>query len=279
MQQDKKIIVNFCPTGMVPTKEITPHVPISVEEIVEQTHEAYELGITIVHVHARDKDGLPDYKKSVYRDIFEGIRKYCPDLILCGSTSGRMVSEFEKRSEVIELKPDMCSLTLSSLNFVQQASVNEPGLIQKLAAKMEDYGVNPELECFDLGMINYGLYLMKKGLLTGPFYWNLLFGNISGYQPDLIQMGTAIKAIPDSHYISLAGLGLHQLAVNATAIANGYGIRTGLEDNIWYDSQKRKKAKNIELLKRVHKLIQIHGHTIFTSRDFGNLGFYNKKNK
>ncbi len=278
MQQDKTIIVNFCPTGMVPTKEITPHVPISVEEIVEQTHEAYELGITIVHVHARDKDGLPDYKKSVYRDIFEGIRKYCPGLIICGSTSGRLISEFEKRSEVIELKPDMCSLTLSSLNFVQHASVNEPEIIQKLAAKMADYGVKPEMECFDLGMINYGQFLIKKGLIEGPFYWNLLFGNIAGFQPDFFQIGAAINAIPRGHFTSLAGLGIHQLPVNACAIAMGYGVRVGLEDNIWYDSQKRKKAKNIELLQRVHKLIEMHGHTLFTSSDFGNKGFYNQKN-
>ena len=257
---------------------MTPHVPVTVEEIVEQTHEAYELGITIVHVHARDKQGVPDYRKLVYCDIFEGIRKYCPGLIICGSTSGRLFSDFEKRSEVIELKPDMCSLTLSSLNFLQHASVNEPEVIQKLAAKMAEFGVNPELECFDLGMINYGLYLIKKGFLTGPYYWNLLFGNISGYQPDLIQMGTAIKAISDNHYIALAGLGQHQLAVNATAIANGYGVRVGLEDNIWFDSRKKKKAKNIDLLKRVHKLIKIHGHTLFSSPDFGNQGFYNQKN-
>lgn len=277
MKEGKKnSIVNFCPTGMVPTKQMTPYVPVTVEEIVEQTHEAYELGITIVHVHARDINGVPDYRMSVYRDIFEGIRKHCPGLIICGSTSGRLFSDFDKRSEVIELKPDMCSLTLSSLNFFQNASINDPEVIQKLAAKMADFGVNPELECFDLGMINYGLYLIKKGFLTGPHYWNLLFGNISGYQPDLIQMGTAIKLIPDNHYIALAGLGQHQLAVCATAISMGYGVRIGLEDNIWLDPMKKKKAKNIELLRRVHKLIRIHGRTLFTSQDLGRNGFYNQ---
>ena len=116
-----KTVINFVPTGMVPTKEMTPNVPISPAEIIEQTHEAYEVGITIAHLHARDKDGVPTWKPEVYKEIFEGVRKHCPDLVICGSTSGRNFPEFEKRSAVIELKPDMCSLTLSSLNFNSQA--------------------------------------------------------------------------------------------------------------------------------------------------------------
>jgi len=104
---------------------LTPYVPISPREIIEQTHEAYELGITIVHLHARDEDESPTWKKNIYRDIFEGVRKHCPDLVICASTSGRLFSEFEKRSEVIELYPDMCSLTLSSLNFSKQAGIRQ----------------------------------------------------------------------------------------------------------------------------------------------------------
>jgi len=273
---DKKIIVNFCPTGMIPTKDMTPFVPVTVDEIVEQTHQAYEAGITIAHLHARGNEGLPDYKIETYRDIFEGVRKHCPGLIICGSTSGRLFPELEKRSAVIELRPDMCSLTLSSLNFVQHASVNEPEMIQKLAGKMAEFGVHPEMECFGLGMINYGKYLVNKGLIKGPFYWNLLFGNIAGFQANFMQIGAAVSAIPDDHHVALAGLGHFQLPVNTAAIAMGYGVRVGLEDNIWYDSGKSQKAKNIELLERIHSLIEIQGHTLLSSDEFGELGFYNK---
>lgn len=273
----KKIIVNFCPTGMVPDKELTPHVPISANEIVEQTHEAYETGITIVHLHARDENGKPTWKKMIYRDIFEGVRKHCPGLVICGSTSGRLYSDFEKRSEVIELKPDMCSLTLSSLNFSKQASLNSPETIQKLAGKMDEYGVNPELECFDLGMINYGQYLINKKMIAKPAYWNLLFGNIAGFQATYSQMGTAIGEIPNGDYFGLGGLGNDQLSVCATAIAMGYGVRVGLEDNIWWDQNRARLATNQELLERVHQLIDLHGHTLMTSKEFGNKGFYNRK--
>jgi uncharacterized protein (DUF849 family) len=272
-----KIVINFCPTGMVPTKEMTPNVPISPSEIIEQTHEAYELGITIAHLHAREKDGIPTWKPEVYKNIFEGVRKHCPDLIICGSTSGRNFPEFEKRSAVIELKPDMCSLTLSSLNFIRQASVNDPGMIVKLVQKMTEYGVVPELECFDLGMINYGRYLIDKKYIEGPFYWNLIFGNIAGFQASFNQIGIALNDIPKDHFVSLAGLGSDQLPVNSTAISMGYGARIGIEDNIWWDEKRSRHVSNIELIKRSHELIEINQKTFFNPKEFGELGFYNRK--
>jgi uncharacterized protein (DUF849 family) len=273
---NSKIIINFCPTGMVPLKNHTPHVPISPKEIIEQTHEAYEIGITIAHLHAREEDGTPTYKKSIYQEIFEGVRKYCPDLIICGSSSGRNFPEFEKRSEVIELRPDMCSLTLSSLNFAKQASLNSPDMITSLAEKMRDFGVVPELECFDMGMINYGQYLIKKGIVEGPFYWNLLFGNIAGLQATFSHIGAAIQEIPKDHYISLAGLGEYQLQMNASAVAMGYGVRVGIEDNIWWDGRKTRHCTNPELVRRIHHLIELHEKEFFKPSEFGSLGFYNR---
>ena len=271
-------IINFCPTGMIPTKKMTPHVPVTPQEIIEQVHEAYELGITIVHLHAREKDETPSSSKNIYREIFEGVRRHCPQLVICGSTSGRNFHEFEKRSEVIELRPDMCSLTLSSLNFFQSASLNAPDMIRQLAQKMNDFGVKPEMECFDLGMINYGKYLIAKNIIKGPYYWNLLFGNIAGFQPDFAHIGVALAGLQgEEHYIALGGLGESQLKINAMAIANGYGIRIGLEDNTWFDKNRQQKATNISLLKRAHQLMAIHETSLMTSVEFGKKGFYNEQ--
>ena len=261
---------------MIPTKAMTPHVPITPTEIIEQTHEAYDLGITVVHLHARLDDGSPTYQTSVYQQIFEGIRRHCPDVIICASSSGRHWPEFEHRSEVLELRPDMCSLTLSSLNFARQASVNTPEMIVRLAEKMNDYGVVPEMECFDLGMINYGSYLIEKGILRGPYYWNLLFGNIAGFQATFQQMGTALSMIPHGHHVSLAGLGDAQLAVNAAAIAMGYGVRVGIEDTIWWDAKRTRLATNADLVRRIHALMSIHGRRLTTSAEFRALGFTNR---
>jgi len=279
MKNSRDIIINFCPTGMVPTRRHTPFVPISPDEIIEEVHKAFETGITIAHLHAREEDGTPSWRKNIYRTIFEGVRKYCPGLVICGSTSGRTFHEFEKRSAVIELQPDMCSLTLGSLNFMKQASVSDPGMIASLAEKMQEYGVHPELECFDLGMINYGKYLAAKGVIHPPFYWNLLFGNIAGLQASLPQLGAAVNELgPDQHFVSLAGLGKDQLMINAIAIAAGYGVRVGIEDNIWYDEGRTIKASNIALLQRIHALLKIHEKNYMKPESFGKLGFYNAQN-
>jgi len=262
---------------MVPTKDMNPNVPVSVQEIVEQTHAAWETGITIAHLHARETDGTPTWKSSVYRDIFEGVRKHCPGLIVCGSSSGRSWPEFERRSEVIELYPDMCSLTPSSLNFMTQASVNPPDMVQQLAMKMKEFGVIPELEIFDMGMINYAKYLISKKIVEGPYYWNLLFGNIAGLQANLSSISAAINEIPSDHHVVLAGLGQEQLPVTSLAIALGYGVRIGLEDNLWWDQKKRVHADNRSLLQRVHQLMEIHEKEYMTGGELGSMGYYNKK--
>jgi 3-keto-5-aminohexanoate cleavage enzyme len=117
----RKFILNFTPTGLIPTKEMTAEVPLSPEEIVEQVLEVADLGVNMVHLHAREpKTGSPTYKKEIYAEIISGIRRKNRDLVVGVSTSGRHFFEFEKRSEVLdlrgELKPDFGSLTLSSLN-------------------------------------------------------------------------------------------------------------------------------------------------------------------
>jgi uncharacterized protein (DUF849 family) len=157
------LVVNFVPTGMVPTKAVTPHVPVSPAEIVEQVHEAYDIGITLVHLHARRADESPAYEPDIYERIFAGVRRHCPDLPICASLSGRTFADFEKRTAVLDLLPDMASLTLGSLNFSRDASVNDPDTILRLIGRMRDRDVVPELECFDAGMVNYANHLIDKG--------------------------------------------------------------------------------------------------------------------
>ena len=254
-----ELIVNFTPTGMIPTHEMTPHVPITVSEIVEDVHRATEIGITMVHLHARDETtGRPTYKAKIYAQIIDRIRSFAPDLIIGVSLSGRGIKAFSHRAEALQLegnlKPDTGSLTLSSLNFNRMSSINEPEMIQKLANEMKMKGILPELEVFDIGMVNYAKYLIKKELLQSPHYFNLLFGNIACAQPDLLHAGVMIRDLPENSYWSLAGIGDAQLMMNSLAIASGGGVRVGLEDTIWYDKARTRLATNSELLRRIHTL-------------------------
>jgi uncharacterized protein (DUF849 family) len=264
----QELIVNFTPTGMVPTKAMTPHVPVTPTEIIEEVHQAYELGITIAHLHARDENGAPTSDKAVYAKIFEGVRKHCKDLVVCLSLSGRKSPEFEKRSEPLDLLPDMGSLTLSSLNFAREASINSPEMIIKLAQKMLDLNIMPELEVFDLGMINGAKYLINKGLVKPPYYFNIIFGNVFGMQADLAEMGVAIKQLPDHSTWAFGGIGDAQLPATTAAIAMGGGVRIGLEDNIYFDLNRKELATNINLLKRVHDLASMFYRSVMTPAQF-----------
>jgi UDP-N-acetylbacillosamine N-acetyltransferase len=186
------LIVNFAPTGMIPTKEMTPHVPLSVAEIVEDVHRAVEIGISMVHLHARDE------------------------------------------------------------------VTGEPACQARISA-------------FDAGMINYARYLQTKGLLAPPFYFNLLLGNIACAQADLLHAGIMVRDLPDHSYWSLAGIGDAQVSMNSVAIAMGGGVRVGLEDNIYYDSERTRLATNADLLHRVHTIAQANGRRLMTPQELRRL--------
>lgn len=259
-----KYILNFTPTGMIPTREMTPHVPILPKEIVEQIIQAVELGVNMVHLHARDPEtGRPTYKKEIYAELIEAVRGRYPDLVIGVSTSGRGWPEIEKRAEVLDLngklKPDFASLTLSSLNFNKEASINSPQTIQALAAKMKEKGIRPELEAFDLGMMNYAKYLINKGLLEPPYYFNLILGNIACAQANLMSLGLMVNELPPNSTWSAGGVGNPQLTMNIMALLAGGGARIGLEDNIWFDEERTKLATNSDLIKRVRRVADTLG--------------------
>ena len=267
-----RIIINFAPTGAVIQKKDTSFIPISPEEIIEDVRRAYEIGITSVHLHARDRTtGKPCWKKEEFEEIILGIREFAPDLIIAVTTSGRAYAEFSKRTEVLDLsgmaKPDMASLTLGSLNFIRTSSTNEPKMIKDIVAKMNEKGIKPELEIFDLGMINYAEYLIKKGMLHPPHYVNIILGNIAGAQPTLLQSGALVVNLPKDTIFSMGAIGRFQLQTNAISIATGHGVRIGLEDNIWYDEERTKLASNEDYLIRIHQIMNLFGKKLCSSSE------------
>lgn len=261
IRETQDVIVNFSPTGMIPTKEMTPHVPLSPDEIIKDVLKACELGISMVHLHVRDKDGFPSLDPAIYAEVIAGIRRAEPLLVICVSLSGRFCNDPEKRCAVLDLssqlKPDMGSLTLSSLNFNKMASVNEPNTILFLAKKMREKGIKAELEAFDTGMLNYIKYLQKKNLLSDRQYVNLIVGNIASAQPNLLHVGTMINDLPQDALWSLGGIGDCQASMHAVAIAMNGGVRVGLEDSIYLDSERTQLATNMDLLERVYDLMKV----------------------
>jgi uncharacterized protein (DUF849 family) len=259
MTLKKDLIVNLAPTGMIPDRSMTPHVPIAPREVIRDVLRCADLGVNIVHLHARDADSShPSSDPSLFAEIIVGIRSERPDLVIGVSCSGRCLNTFDARSAVLRLdgdaKPDMASLTLSSLNFNKQASVNPPDMIQDLARCMLDRGIKPELEAFDLGMVNYARYLLRKGLIEPPPYFNLILGNIACAQADILHAGLMIRELPEDSIWSLGGVGDSQLKMNMLAVLEGGGVRVGLEDTIYLDGGRTELATNAALVERIVRI-------------------------
>jgi 3-keto-5-aminohexanoate cleavage enzyme len=236
-------------------KQDNPYVPISAEEIAADAAACAAEGASIFHLHARDETGAPTYRAEMYQEVLTRVREACPDSILCVSTSGRHFKTFEQRSEVLEIdgpaKPEMASLTLGSLNFPKQASVNEPGMITRLANRMRERGIVPELELFDLGMLDYAKYLIEKRVLAGPHYFNLLLGSLGTLNATPLHLALLTNALPAGSTWAAAGIGRFQFAMNSLAIVTGGHVRVGLEDNLYLDRDKRHPATNVALVKRL----------------------------
>jgi len=266
-----KLVINACITGMVPTKQHTPHVPTTVDEIVADATACYDAGASMIHVHARDDQERPTYAKEVYARIISGIRAARPDVIICASTSGRVHNTFECRSQVLELegdaKPDMGSLTMGSLNFPTQASITDPAMIHDLATAMRDRDIVPEIECFELGMIHTTQVLIKRGVLVGPFYYNLLLGSLYSTPGTLHDLSHMVMSLPPGVQWGAAGIGKLQLKMNFASVLMGGHVRVGLEDNIWFDQDAGDLATNRRLVERVASFSRQIGREVATATE------------
>ncbi|WP_457599021.1 GNAT family N-acetyltransferase [Hydrogenimonas sp.] len=264
------LIINVCLTGMTPTKMVNPHVPLSVDEIVEQAIRVCDLGASIVHLHARDEQGVPTPDARYYEKIITAIRREREDLVCCVTTSGRNWSDFERRAEVLYLtgdaKPDMASLTLGSLNFLTGASVNPITTIERLAMTMKERKIKPELEIFDSGMVNLAKYLERHEIIGGRKYFNILLGNINTAPATIGSLAQLADALPADSLWAAAGLGGFQLPMNAAAIAAGGHVRVGLEDNLFYDYEKEEPATNEMLVERVVEMARLLQRPIATPK-------------
>ena len=253
-EQAGKLIITLAPTGMIPTKKQTPHVPIAPEDVVKDTYEAYKLGVSVVHVHARDENGEPTYKKECFEKIFRKIKSKCPDIIICATTSGRVHPQVEHRSEVLDLNPEMASLTTGSLNFPQHPSVNSFETIVKLANEMKRRNILPELEIFEPGFVNTAKYLARKGYLKKPLHFCLLLGSLGSIPGNLSDLTYLVQSLPPESNWSATGIGRFQTQINIAAILMGGHVRVGIEDSIYYNYPNAELATNTKLVKRIVRI-------------------------
>ena len=245
-------IIAVAITGSVPRKKDNPALPVQPAEQVESTHEAFEAGATLVHIHVRNDDESSGSDPAKFAAVQEGVRKHCPGMIIQFSTGGRG-REAAARGAMLHLKPDMASLATGSVNFPTFVYENPPAFIDQLATTMLEHDIKPECEIFDLAMLYNAADLVKRGLLKPPPHVQFVMG-IKGALParrNVLEFLIAeAKAVLPGATWTAAGIARHQQEVARWALELGGHCRTGLEDNLRFD-ETRLARSNAELVTKV----------------------------
>lgn len=259
----EKLIITVALTGNVPTKDMNPNTPITVSEIVEDIIKCKEIGASVAHIHVRDEEGNPTCDRKLYKEILVELEKRGCDIITQLSTGARGGGNTaEWRGQMLDLNAEMASLATGSSNFATQVNANSFELIEELANKMYENNIKPEIEVFDLGMIDNAKYLVRKGILKPPLQFNLVMnvrGSVSGTPRNLLHM---VESLPESSTFTVSGIGPSQVPMLTMSILLGGHTRTGLEDTILYD--KGILASNQMLVERVVRIAKELGRKIAT---------------
>jgi 3-keto-5-aminohexanoate cleavage enzyme len=253
-------IITVAITGAIPTKDDNPAVPVAPAEQVESAHEAFEAGATVCHIHVRDDEQRPSSDPERFAAIQDGLRRLCPGMIVQFSTGGRGRSH-DERIAPLPLRPDMASLSTGSVNFPQQVYDNPPDVVDRFAGAMLELEIKPEIEVFDLAMLYAAADLLDRGLLRMPVHVQLVLGirNALPARERLVDFFVEeLGAVLPGATWTCAGLGRAQLEANRWSLARGGHVRTGLEDNLYFE-RGRLARSNAELVARVAELCAEHG--------------------
>jgi len=264
-RMSQPVIITVAITGALPKKKDNPAVPVTPAEQVESTHEAFEAGASLVHIHVRNPDESPGSDPELFGRVQEGVRKHCPGMIVQFSTGGRGRDQ-KQRGVMLHLKPDMASLATGSVNFPTQIYENPPDFVEALARTMLEHDIKPEIEVFDLAMLYNAANLVKKGLLKDPPHVQFVMGvpNAMPARRTIFDfLRSELKAIlPKATWVA-AGVGRSQWEVNQWCLEAGGHCRTGLEDNLKV-TPDRLAASNAELVKKVADACEKFERTVAT---------------
>jgi len=257
----EKLIITIAPTGNVPTKELNPNTPLTIEEIVEDIDKCHKLGASIAHIHVRDEKLEPTSDRSLFKKVIDSLDEKNIGVIKQLSTGARGgANSIDWRGQMLDLNVEMASLATGSSNFATSVNANSPELIKALAQKMYDNNIKPEIEAFDLAMIHNAVKFVKKGILKAPLHFNLVMnvpGSILGTPKNLMFM---VDSLPPGSTWTVCGIGRSQVQMITMAILLGGHVRTGIEDVLKMEDGSY--ATNELLVRRVVRIAKELGREI-----------------
>jgi 3-keto-5-aminohexanoate cleavage enzyme len=258
----EKLIITAALTGAEVTREQQPNLPLTPEEIAQAAYECFKAGASIVHVHARDEEGNPTQSYDIYKDIKEKTAEKC-NVIFQPSTGGAVWHTAEERMQPIALSPEMATLSTGTTNFGPDVFMNTEEYILKFANKMKEFGVKPEIECFERGMINNAVKLAKKGVLNSPIHFDFVLGVPGACPGEARDLMYFADSIPEGSTWTVAGIGRYEMPLATLAITMGGHVRVGFEDNVYIEKGVLAES-NAQLVEKVARMAKELGREVAT---------------
>lgn len=257
-----KVIISAALTGVFATRKQSPYIPYTADEIAEEARRAVEAGAAIVHIHARQDNGLPAFDVESYARIDAAVKAACPDVIINYSTGAIGIDRQMRIHQVTALKPDMAALNMGSMNYAiysrkakafyhDHVFANPFTDIQFFLEAMNEAGTRPEMECFDIGHIHNAQPLIDLGVLQPPYQFSLIMGVLGGIPASTKNLVHQVDQLPDNSFWQVIGIGAKQWKWVAAALSMGGNVRVGLEDNLYLPDGSVAKSNGEAVAKAV----------------------------
>ena len=283
---NNEVIVTCAVTGAGDTLGKHPEVPVTPEQISNAAIAAAKAGASVAHIHVRDPEtGLGSRDTNLFKEVVERIRDSETDVVI-NLTAGMggdwvpseenpsmpgpgtdMIGPEERLAHVKEIHPEICSLDCGTMNFGNgnEIYISPPGYLREMASMIQEWGVKPELEVFELGQIRFAKQMIKEGLINEPPMFQICLGIPWGADQTVDSMKVMKDELPTNASWASFGIGRMQMPMAAAAVAMGGNVRVGLEDNLYLE--KGVLASNDQLVTRVIEIIQRMGSRVLSPKE------------
>ena len=265
------VVISAALTGVLATRELCPAIPYTPQEIGEEARRAADAGASIVHIHARNPEGGPEWRVETFAEILSEVRERT-DVMVNFSTGAIGIPVEQRIAHIRRLRPEIGALNMGSMNYAIY-SAKKKAFYQDLVfanpfkdilfflEAMNSAGVRPELECFDTGHIANTAPLIDMGALKPPYQFSLIMGVLGGIPGTTRHLANQVETLPEGAHWQVIGVGLKQWALVAAAITMGGNVRVGLEDNFYLEEGLMAKS-NGELVEKAARLARDLGRAV-----------------
>ncbi len=271
------MILSAALTGAITTREQCPAIPYTPKELAAESRRAYEAGASIVHIHARTDDGLPDWGVETFQRIKDEIKAVCPEVLINFSTGAVGIPREERIAHIRDVKPDIAALNMGSMNYAIYSSRKKQFYHDHVFANpftdilffletMNAAGVRPELECFDTGHIGSAAPLIDMGVLHAPYEFSFIMGVLGGIPATTENLANQKRNLPDGAVWQVIGIQRQQWQMVAAALTLGGNVRVGLEDNFYLPNGDMARS-NGDLVEAAARMVRDLGKTVASVED------------